>query len=331
MSGEDDLIARFFRPMAGQAALGLLDDAALLRPPTGHDLVVTKDALVAGVHFFPDDPPASIAVKALGVNLSDLAAKRARPLGFLLALALPKPWLDAWIEPFARGLEAAAARSGCPLIGGDTVATPGPLTLSITAIGAVEPGSMVPRTGARAGDILYVSGSIGDAALGLQLRLGERGEAPMPSWAAALSEAEQAYLRDRYLHPQPRLGLHGALAHARAGMDVSDGLVGDAAKMLAASGVAGRLDLSRVPLSPAARAALRSSAAAMEIAVTGGDDYEILAAVGPSVASAFEAAAAAAGITVTPVGAVRAPPGGLDVVDGADTPVVFARPSFSHG
>ena len=328
---EDDLIASLFAPIAGRDGLELRDDAALLHPPPGQDLVITKDALVAGVHFFADDPPGSIARKALGVNLSDLAAKRAVPVGFLLALALPRPWDDAWVAAFAAALGEAAAAARCPLLGGDTVTTPGPLTLSITALGSVAPGTMVPRTGARAGDRLYVSGTIGDAALGLQLRLGERGEAPMPAWAAALTDEAAAHLRDRYLHPQPRLVLHAALAHAHAAMDVSDGLVGDAAKMLLVSGCAGRLDLARVPLSTAAIAAVQASPAAMETIVTGGDDYEILAAVSPEGAAAFEAAASASALRVTPIGIVEGGSGGLAVIDAHDRAIDFARRSFSHG
>src|SRR5271167_2563083 len=147
--GEADLISRYFAPLAGPGGLGLRDDAALMRPPPGEDLVLTTDALVAGVHFFVNDPPAAIARKALRVNLSDLAAKGARPLGFLLSLALPRDWRDDWLEAFASGLGGDAASYGCPLIGGDTVATPGPLTLSITAIGSVPEGRMPKRTGVK--------------------------------------------------------------------------------------------------------------------------------------------------------------------------------------
>ena len=164
---EDDLIARYFAPLAGAAGLALKDDAALMTPPKGSDLVLTVDALVAGVHFFADDPPDAIARKALRVNLSDLAAKGARPLGFLLALALPADWTADWLGGFAKGLGADGELYDCPLLGGDTVKTPGPLTLSITAFGAVRSGRMPARTGARPGDLLYVSGTIGDAALGL--------------------------------------------------------------------------------------------------------------------------------------------------------------------
>src|SRR5580658_1596664 len=165
--GEFDLIARYFAPLAGPGGLELRDDAALMRPSPGEDLVLTKDALVAGVHFFADDPPGAIARKALCVNLSDLAAKGAEPVGFLLALALPADWTADWLAAFAEGLDEDSARYRCPLFGGDTVKTPGPLMVSITALGQVTRGHMIPRTGVRPGDLLYVSGTIGDSALGL--------------------------------------------------------------------------------------------------------------------------------------------------------------------
>ena len=170
---EDELIARYFAPLAGEAGLALKDDVARMTPPPGRDLVLTVDALVAGVHFFADDPAPLIAAKALRVNLSDLAAKGATPLGFLLALALPRGVEAAWIEAFAAGLGDDARAYRCPLLGGDTVKTPGPLTISITALGSVAPGAMPVRTGVRPGDRLYVSGTIGDAALGLKIRLGQ--------------------------------------------------------------------------------------------------------------------------------------------------------------
>ena len=326
---EDELIARLLAPHAGAAGLGLRDDAALLVPPPGRDLVVTVDGLVAGVHFFPDDPPASIARKALRVNLSDLAAKRATPLAFLLTLALPPTWTADWIERFAAGLGEDAALFGCPLVGGDTIATPGPLTLSITAIGAVEPGTMLPRTAARAGDRLYISGTMGDAALGLLLRLGEADGRP-PGWATALGEAARWHLRDRYLHPQPRLALHAALAHARAGMDVSDGLVGDATKMLRVSGVSGRIELAGLPLSRAAAAVLEADPTAIEAIATGGDDYEILATVAPEQWSAFEVAAAAAGVPVTVIGDVLPGAGPPEVFDRTGRSIAFQRGSYRH-
>ena len=317
---EDELIARYFAPIAGAAGLALKDDVARLTPPPGRDLVLTVDALVAGVHFFAHDPPEAIAAKSLRVNLSDLAAKGATPLGFLLALALPADVSPAWLEAFARGLGEDARTYGCPLLGGDTVKTPGPLTLSITAFGSVAPGSMPVRTQARPGDLLYVSGTIGDAALGLALR---RGGGP------ALAPAHRAHLLDRYLLPQPRLGLAAALKHAHAAMDVSDGLVGELAKMLRASAVAGELDLRVVPLSDAARAWIAAEPDAIEIAATGGDDYEVLAAVPPEAALGFEAAAAQARIPVQAVGRAREGEG-LNVLGLDGAPARFARGAYSH-
>jgi len=325
-SGEDRFIARFLRPIAGApGALGLLDDAALLAPPEGTDLVLTKDALVAGVHFFPDDPPDAIARKALRVNLSDLAAKGAMPLGILLALALPKGFSADWMEAFAAGLGADCDAFACPLLGGDTVATPGPVTLSVTALGAVPKGGFVPRTDARPGQAILVSGTIGDAALGLALRT-----APEAPGFRNLDAAERAHLLDRYLHPRPRLTLAPVLrAYAAAAMDVSDGLAGDLAKMLEASGCGGRIAAERVPLSTAARAAVAADPALLPTALTGGDDYEILACVLQEKAAAFIADAAAAGVPVTVLGATCAGEG--LVVEGADgAPLDLGGGAFSH-
>jgi thiamine-monophosphate kinase len=326
---EDDLIARFFAPLAGPAALGLRDDAGLLAVAPGRELVLTKDALVAGVHFFAEDPPASIARKALRVNLSDLAAKRGRPCGFLLGLVLPPGWTSDWLRAFAEGLGEDAARFGCPLIGGDTVSTPGPLCLSITALGEVAAGAMLLRTTVLPGDRIYVSGTIGDAALGLRLRLGASLGSSVP-WAESLRDGHRAHLLDRYLHPQPRLALHEALAAAHAGMDISDGLVGDLTKMLRVSGVSARIDLGRLPLSEAAASALEADPSLIETIATGGDDYEIITAVSPAAASAFEAASARAGVPVTAIG--EALPGAAIPVflDRAGQSITFAKGSYSH-
>ena len=319
---EDDLIARFFAPIAGPGALGLRDDAALIAPPAGHELVLTKDAVVAGVHFFPDDPPASIARKALRVNLSDLAAKGADPLGFLLALAVPATIDAAWLAAFAEALGEDAAAYAIPLLGGDTVRTPGPLTLSVTALGAVSAGRMARRDGARAGDRLYVSGTIGDAALGLKLRLDP---------ALALAEPFRAHLLQRYLEPQPRLALRAAMRdHSHAGMDVSDGLVGDLAKMLRVSGVSARVRLADIPLSEAARAFIAGDLAKRETALTGGDDYEILAAIAPEAAIAFEEAATIAGVAVAWIGDVIAGEGPPVFLDTDGAPRRFVSGSYAH-
>ena len=330
MSAEDDLIAQVFAPIAGPGGLGLLDDAGLLSIPPGCEVVTTVDALVAGVHFFADDPPGSIAVKALGVNLSDLAAKAAAPLGFLLAVALPTRCDTAWVEAFAAALGASAARSGCPLIGGDTVATPGPLTLSITAFGTVETGTMLRRTGAQAGDAIYVSGTIGDGALGLAVRRLDHRLGPPPPWVAGLAPGAQAFLRDRYLHPQPRLALGPALRFAQAGMDVSDGLVGDLRKMLRVSGVSGRVQCGDVPLSEAARAAWSADPGLRRTILTGGDDYEVLATVPPRQTGLFETAAAAAGVAVTRIGEVLEGIEPAVFLDEDGAPLDVVQGAYSH-
>ncbi|MEA2975748.1 MAG: thiamine-monophosphate kinase [Alphaproteobacteria bacterium] len=326
-SAEDHLIAKYFRPLAKHpGALGLLDDAAVLTPPAGCDLVLTKDALVAGVHFFADDPPSAIARKALRVNLSDLAAKGAIPAGFLLALALPEDVTEPWLKAFADGLGADADVYACPLLGGDTVKTPGPLMVSITALGSVPHGSMVRRSGARAGDRVFVTGSIGDAALGLALcRDGDAAR----RWK--LDAKLRDYLTDRYLLPRPRNALAEALrAHASAAMDVSDGLVGDFGKLCAASSVSAEIDVMRVPLSGAARAALAVDPTLIETILTGGDDYEIVCTMGEREAEGFRAAAIATGVAVTEIGRIvpgEAAPGFV----GADRrPLTFAQASFSH-
>lgn len=297
---EDELIARFFTPLAGEGGLGLKDDAALLRPAPGHDLVLTVDGIVAGVHFLPPDPPGAVARKALGVNLSDLAAKGADPAGFLLTLALPDDWTEAWLKEFSEALGQAAEAFRCPLLGGDTVRANGPLWVSITAVGQVPSGRMVRRGAARPGDRLCVTGTIGDAALGLKLKR------DLPAWASRLTKEEQDHLADRYLHPRPRLAIARTLReHASAAMDVSDGLAGDLAKMMRASATSASIDLGAIPVSPAAQAALASGPRLMDGLVTGGDDYEILCAVPDDHLSAFLAESAAAGVDATVIGIVE--------------------------
>lgn len=324
--GEFELIARHFAPIAGPGGLGLVDDAGLLRPARGYEIVVTADALVAGVHFFADDPPASIARKALAVNLSDLAAKGASPDGFTLTLALPRSgWSEDWLAQFASGLAAMAAEGGCPLIGGDTVSISGPLTLSITAFGSVPAGRMVPRSGARPGDLVLVSGTIGDGALGLRVHGPDK-----PSWEAGLSPMHRAHLVDRYLHPQPRLALAPALQlHASAAMDLSDGLVGDLEKLLAASKAGAEIDLDAVPLSQAARAAIMADPALLELAWTGGDDYEILCTASEGEYPSLVEAAAAAGLTLHRIGRIATEAEGVRYRE-AGRARQFARGSFAH-
>ncbi len=269
---EDALIARLLAPIAGPAGLGLRDDAALLAPPPGCELVVTVDALVSGIHFFADDPPASIARKLLGVNLSDLAAKGADPVGFLLAMMLPDALSHDWIKAFIDGLSGAANIAGCPLIGGDTTRIDGPLALSLTAIGSVPVGQMVRRTTAKPGDVIAVTGTIGDAALGLLLQQTNPADGLL-----RLGADHRDFLLDRYRHPRPRNILAPALrAHASAAMDVSDGLVGDIRKLLQASHCGGVVYLDDVPLSGAAADGVSADPDLFVRALTGGDDYEIV-------------------------------------------------------
>jgi thiamine-monophosphate kinase len=283
------------------------------------------DGLQAGIHFLADDRPASIARKALAVNVSDLAAKGAEPSGFLLTLALPEDWTEAWLAGFCEGLAEAAGAFRCPLLGGDTVRANGPLWLSVTALGQVPTGRMVPRGGARPGDRICVTGTIGDAALGLALRRGER-----PAWAAGLGPDERDFLVDRYLHPRPRLALAGALReHARAAMDVSDGLAGDLAKMIRASGTTAVVDVAAIPLSPAARAALAGDPGLLDRVVTGGDDYEILCAVPEERLEPFLAGAASLGVGAVAIGVVQRG-GGLPVFRDGARERRYERGSFSH-
>ena len=322
LSGEDRLIAKYFRPLARHpGALGLGDDAAFITPAPGTDMVLKTDAIIGGVHFFPDDPADAVARKALRVNLSDLAAKGATPLGFLLSLALPKDIDEDWIAAFARGLAEDAERYACPLFGGDTDRTPGPATISIAAFGSVPEGTMVLRGGAMVGDIIVVTGSIGDAALGLKLRNGAQ-------WK--LDRVQREHLLSRYLLPQPRNALSEALrTNANAAMDVSDGLAGDLAKLCAASDVAAEIEVARVPLSDAAKAVLADNPNLMETVLTGGDDYEIVCAVSPGKLSAFFAAAQAAHVPVTEIGKVVAGEGAhFRAADGKK--LTFAHASYSH-
>lgn len=327
VSGEERLIARYFRPLAKHpAALGLFDDAAALEPPAGCDLVLKTDGLIGGVHFFADDPADTVAKKALRVNLSDLAAKGARPLGFLLALALPREIGPEWLEPFARGLGEDAELFSFPLLGGDTDCTPGPLSISIAAVGAVPHGRMVRRSGAKPGDLLVVTGTIGDAALGLLVR---RDPTLTDRWG--LDPAQQEYLKCRYLLPQPRNALIEVLRrYATAAMDISDGLAGDLAKLCRASAVRAVVNVERVPLSDAVHAARSREPSLMETILTGGEDYEVIATMAADDIQAFGEAARAANVKVTEIGRIAAGEGTARFIDGSGKVLSFARPSFSH-
>jgi len=326
-SAEDRLIARHFRPLATHpGALGLVDDAAVVALPPGHELVLKTDGVIAGVHFFPDDPPDTVARKALRINLSDLAGKGARPLGFLLSIALTREVVDGWLKKFTAALGADAKKFGCPLLGGDTDRTPGRVSVTIAAFGTVPRGTMVRRAGARARDHVVVTGTIGDAALGVILR---RDPAAAKRWG--LDRRMRAHLERRYLVPEPRNALAEALRRtAHGGMDISDGLVGDLAKMCRASRVDATIDVARVPLSRAARTALAAEPALIETILTGGDDYEVLASVPARTLAALRKAGKPAGIAVTEIGWFAKGSGMARFVDAQGRALKFARPSYSH-
>jgi thiamine-monophosphate kinase len=326
ISGEDKLIARFFGPIATDpGALGLTDDAAFIKPPPGTEMVLKTDAIVGDVHFFNDDPAAAVAQKALRVNLSDLAAKGAKPLGFLVSLALPKDIGEDWLAGFASGLREDAATYKCPLFGGDTVRSPGPIMVSVATFGSVPDGRMVRRAGAKAGDHVFVTGTIGDAALGLKLR---QGVASSQDWP--LDDKHREHLLSRYLLPRPRNALAQAvLDYASSSMDVSDGLAGDLAKLARVSTVAAGIEVARVPLSDAAQAVIAHDASMLETALSGGDDYEILCTVPPANIDRFRVAAMMAKTAVTDIGTVAEGDGAVfREPDGR--PMSFRRTSFSH-
>jgi thiamine-monophosphate kinase len=324
VSGEDSLIARYFRPLATDpGAFQLNDDAAVLKA-NGDDIVVTTDAIVEGVHFLPDDPPDTIARKALRVNLSDLAAKGATPAGFVLTLALRNA-VEAWLKPFAAALGEDAKQFGCPLLGGDTVSTPGPEMISVTAFGRVPAGKMVHRSGARPGERVMVTGTIGDAALGLAVLKGGKVH------AATSDAAARSMLVGRYRVPQPRVKLAEIVrAHASAAMDVSDGLAGDLAKLCGVSGVSAAIDLASIPLSDAARDLVSRGVVGVEALIAGGDDYEILCAIPDDRVEAFMRAALGAGVTVSSIGTVVAGTSAPKFIDQQGREVALERLSYSH-
>ena len=324
---EFELISCYFAPLAAAdpGALGLADDAALLSPEPGRRLVVTTDSLVAGVHFPAEEDPALVAAKLVGVNLSDLAAMGATPWAYTLSVAWPKDLDAGWVELFAAGLAREQETYGIHLVGGDTVATPGPLTLCLTALGSAEEGRELRRSGAQAGDDVYVSGTIGDAALGLKvLKGGLGGLLPIHSEA----------LLARYRRPLARVRLGQGLAGLAHGcIDISDGLVADMGHVARASGCDATIDADRVPFSDAARAAIAIEPALMETAITGGDDYELLFIAPPSAAAAIGELAAELDLPLTVIGriAAREGEGGkVGVVDGNGRELSLETGGYRH-
>ncbi len=295
--GEFDLIKRYFTPAryTPDVLLGVGDDAAVLSVPPGHKLVAAVDTIVEGIHFPVGTPPADIAYRALAVNLSDIAAMGAMPRWFTLSLCIPET-RDVWLAEFAQGLQQLAVRYGVQLVGGDTVK--GPLNISIQIMGVVPDTGWLTRTGAKSGDVVFVSGIPGEAAGGLQLLQ----SSTEPNSSA--SAQPRAQLLERFYKPVPRVALGIAIRHlASAAMDVSDGLLTDLRKLCAASRCGAQLQLESLPHSTALHAVF-DAAVAEYLALQGGDDYELLFTVAPENLLRLEAAIADVGVICTPIGRV---------------------------
>jgi thiamine-monophosphate kinase len=315
---ESEIIERLLRPIATHpAARGLVDDAAVWSPPIGRELVLTHDVIAEGVHYLAGDDPSDIAWKLVAVNLSDLAGKGAEPAGVLIGLSLAA-FDGGWLMRFAGGLARVLAEYDTALFGGDTTAGSASAVLGCTAIGHVARGAALSRSGACAGDDVYVTGSIGDAGLGLAIA---RGAAPADAW-----------LLRRYRLPAPRLaaGQGLAAAGATAAMDVSDGLLIDAARMARASGVAIAIELGAVPLSPAAAARLAAGDDGRLAAASSGDDYELLIAAPPAAAPALFTLCERAALRLTRIGRVL-PGVGLKVFGEGGRDIAPARLGYEHG
>ncbi len=328
IDSEEALIDEFLAPLAAgfPGAFDLADDCAVIAPGAGEELVVTTDAVVAGVHLFADEEAGAIAWKALAVNVSDLVAKGAIPLAYLMTLALPEAPERAWLRAFSDGLGRAQEMFGCRLAGGDTDRTPNELSVSVTAFGTIPTGSIVLRSGARPGDLAYVSGTIGDAALGLKLRrdasLGQQ---------CGLDMAARHHLDARYRMPVPPVGIATVVrACASSAIDISDGLIKDFGRLCRASGAGGRIEAARVPLSSPARTVIDAGGATLADLMTGGEDYEVLATVRPDRANEFERQAVAARTQVTPIGTIGGADEGIVVMDEMGRHLHIAQTGWDH-
>jgi thiamine-monophosphate kinase len=328
LPGEFVLIARYFAPLAQgfPGAYRLSDDAAVIAPAAGNELVVKTDAIVAGVDFPPDERADLVARKALRVNLSDLAAKGAVPRAYLLDLILPGTIDEEWVAAFAAGLAADQAEYDLHLIGGDISGTDGPATIAVSAFGEAPIGRIIRRGGAAAGDLVFVTGTIGDAALGLAAL---RGELP------AIDPATAAFLIDRYRLPRPRVALGPQLIGiASASIDISDGLVADLHHLCEVSRLSAIVEAARVPLSPAARAVITGDRRRLASALSGGDDYEILFSAPPSAAARLAELSRAFDVPVATIGHVVAPSQGeaprVSIRDDRGRPLELASEGWTH-
>jgi len=328
LPGEFELIAHYFAPLARgfPGAYQLLDDAAVIAPLPGHELVAKTDAIVGGVHFLRDDPADVIARKVLRVNLSDLAAKGAVPRAYMIDIMLPRTITEEWIASFARGLADDQQEYGVHLIGGDTDSTPGPISIAVMAFGDVAAGRMIRRCGARAGDTVFVTGTIGDAALGLEVQLGK---------LAHVDAKAANFLVDRYRLPRPRVTLGPRLIGlASAALDVSDGLLADLRHLCEVSELAAVIEAARVPLSSAVRAILATSPGRITTVLTGGDDYEILFTAPPAALSELTGLSQALGVPITAIGRMEPPSTGkmarITVLDESGQSLSFERGGWTH-
>lgn len=321
---EFERIAQYFAPLTQDfpGAFGLTDDAAVIAPSSGNELVVTTDTIIAGVHYIGTEAPGLIAAKLLRVNLSDIAAKGATPLAYTLNIALPVDLEDDWLAKFTEGLAADQAEFGIVLIGGDSVATPGPVTLTLTAFGEVPVGKALLRRNAKAGDSVFVTGQIGDGALGLRAA---RGQLP------GISTADSAWLVDRYQRPRARVSVGpGLLGYAHASADVSDGLVADLGHITEASGLSARIQVDSVPLSDAAKRVLQGDPSLVQTVLTGGDDYELVFAAPSSVRQHLDALSRSTGVAITEIGRVDDGKG-VTVMDPTGKPMLLSRGGYAHG
>ena len=319
--GEFERIRRFFAPLAGPGGLGLLDDAALVECGAGQRLVVTADALVAGVHYLPDDPPDLVARKLLRVNLSDLAAMGARPLHYLLTTALPAALGSDWIAGFARGLDEDQRRFGVDLLGGDSVAISGPAALSLTAIGEVAAGMEIRRSGACVGDLVWVSGTLGDAFLGLAVLRGAYPE---------LEPEYRAGLIRRFQIPDPRVELGPRLVGiAHAMIDISDGLIADLGHICETSHVAAVVELESLPLSPAARVIVNGEPGLRISLAAGGDDYELLFTAAAGSTNVIGAMSSALALPITRIGRIELGEG-VRLLDAEGRTIPVGDPGYRH-
>jgi thiamine-monophosphate kinase len=327
LRGEFELIARYFAPLAEgfPGAYGLLDDAAVIAASPGHELVAKTDAIVGGVHFLLDDPSDLIARKALRVNLSDLAAKGAVPRAYMLDIMLPRTIPEQWIAAFAQGLARDQGEYGVHLIGGDTDATPGPVTIAIMAFGEIATGRMLRRGGALEGDTVFVTGTIGDAAFGLKA---------LRSELAGLDPKDAAFLVDRYRLPRPRVTLGPRLVGlASAALDVSDGLLADLQHLCEVSKLDAVIEAAQVPISTAVRAALAIGSESITTVLTGGDDYEILFTAPPAARDELTGLSQALDVPITAIGRMVSPSIGkpkITVLGESGEALAFDRMGWTH-